>query len=95
VLFNGVKRGLFIRIALAVFIALLAAIVLPNFIGAKALHAQCACINNLHWLDRAKQQWQDEHYKSTNDTPTFEELAPYLGRTNAPLAYPEGGTYLI
>jgi hypothetical protein len=84
---------LFIRIAIAIFIALLAAIAIPNFIGATTTRSQNSCVNNLRHMDGAKQQWQLEHKKSTNDTPTFEDLAPYLGRSS--LSCPQGGTYIL
>src|SRR5207245_2221048 len=37
-----------------------------------------ACINNLRQLDGVKQQWALEHAKKPEDTPTWEDLSPYV-----------------
>jgi len=56
-----------------------------------------ACINNLRLLDASKQQWALENKKQNTDTPTLENLRPYLGRgTNGELPVcPDGGVYTI
>jgi hypothetical protein len=89
------RRKLLFRIGYVLFIVLLGAIAIPNFIGARTTPAQNACVNNLRWLDGAKQQWQLEHNKSTNDTPTFEDLLPYFGSSRISLSCPQGGTYVF
>jgi hypothetical protein len=86
------KRRLFITIATGIFIALLAAIAIPNFIGARTTSAQNACVNNLRQLDGAKIQWALENHKTTNDIPTFADVAPYM---KLPLMCPQGGTYTV
>ena len=53
--------------------------------------AAAPCVNHLMQLDGAKQQWELERHKTTNDTPTLDELRPYLKQT---VACPEGGTYI-
>jgi type II secretory pathway pseudopilin PulG len=69
-------------------LAFLAAIILPNFIGARTSTAQGACINNLRLIDSAKWQWALEKHKDTNDIPFGSDLRPYLGRgTAAELPY--------
>ena len=35
--------------------------------------------NSLNQLDQAKWKWMDEKHKTEGDTPTMEDLAPYLG----------------
>ncbi|MGD1086456.1 MAG: hypothetical protein ABSA47_17100 [Verrucomicrobiota bacterium] len=48
-------------------------------------------------LDSAKQQWALEHKKTATDTPTWEDLRPYLGHGPAgdlPQC-PAGGEYKI
>jgi hypothetical protein len=35
--------------------------------------------NSLYHLDEAKVKWADEKHRSEGDTPTMEDLAPYLG----------------
>jgi hypothetical protein len=39
-----------------------------------------ACINNLRLIDASKQQWALEFRKQNTDTPTADDLRPYLGR---------------
>jgi DNA repair exonuclease SbcCD ATPase subunit len=56
-----------------------------------------ACINNLRLIDAAKQQWALEFKKQTTDTPTVDDLRPYLGpgaNGEFPVC-PDGGTYTI
>jgi hypothetical protein len=54
-----------------------------------------ACVNNLRLIDSAKQQWALEFKKGPNDTPTADDLRPYLGRgVNGEMPVcPEGGSY--
>ena len=61
-------------------IGLLAAIAIPNFVRARQTSQMNACINNLRLIDGAKQQWALEAKKSSTDTPTEAQIAPYLGR---------------
>ena len=74
---------------------MLAAIAIPNFVRARLGAGQCrkpeaarrrsrspqnACIINLRLIDAAKQQWALENNKQNSDTPTAEDIKPYLGR---------------
>jgi RNA polymerase sigma factor (sigma-70 family) len=56
-----------------------------------------ACINNLRLIDSAKQQWALEHNKTGEDTPTWDDIKPYLGRgANGEIPVcPDGGVYTI
>ena len=75
--------------------ALVLAIVVPNFIRARNTKASNACVNNLRIIQGAKEQWALENHKTTNDTPTLEDLRPYMGRGVAgeiPVC-PDGGIY--
>jgi len=56
-----------------------------------------ACINNLRIIDSAKQQWALEFKKQATDTPTMDDLRPYIGRgPNGEVpACPDGGAYTI
>jgi hypothetical protein len=56
-----------------------------------------ACINNLRIIDGAKQQWALEAHKQITDTPTWEDVRPYIGRgPNGELPVcPDGGAYTI
>src|ERR1700733_12318118 len=66
-------------------------------IQAEAQRNMNACVNNLRLIDSAKQQWALENKKQSTDTPTMDDLRPYLVRApNAELpACPEGGVYTI
>jgi uncharacterized phage infection (PIP) family protein YhgE len=56
-----------------------------------------ACVNNLRLIDAAKQQWALENKKGANDTPTWDDLRPYIGhgpQGELPEC-PDGGVYTI
>ena len=77
---------------LAIVPGMLAGIAIPNFVKARTVSQQNACINNLRQLDAAKQQWALENNKKAGDEPTKENLLPYLrGWPNCP----QGGEYHI
>jgi prepilin-type N-terminal cleavage/methylation domain-containing protein len=59
-------------------IGLLAAIAIPNFVKARSVSQQNACINNLRYIDSAKQQWALETRQATNTTPGFSDISGYL-----------------
>jgi len=71
---------------------MLSAIAIPNFIKARTVSQENACINNLRQIDAAKQQWALEKGKQATDVPTWDDLKPYLGRIPH---CPAGGTYTI
>jgi RNA polymerase sigma factor (sigma-70 family) len=57
---------------------------------------QDKCINHLRYIDSAKQQWALEKRKQNKDTPTMEDLKPYLGPfVNEVTVCPDGGVYTI
>jgi hypothetical protein len=86
----------YISIGLSLFfIPMLLAISVPNFIKARDTARTNACINNLHQIDNAKQQWASDHKKASNDVPTAQDLSPYLPRGFAALSCPAGGIYSI
>ena len=51
------------------------------------------CVNYLWEIDAGKREWALEQHKTTNDTPTWEDLRPYL--KNSPYTCPNGGIYTI
>ena len=73
-------------------VGVLSAIAIPNFVKARTTSQLNACINNLRQIDAAKQQWALEKGKKATDTPTKEDLLPYL--RGWPVC-PQGGTYTI
>jgi hypothetical protein len=74
--------------------AMLAAIAIPNFVKARAVSQENACINNLRQIDAAKQQWALEKGKQSTDVPTEDDLKVYLMHSRFPHC-PAGGTYTI
>lgn len=70
----------------------MSAIAIPNFVKARTVSQQNACINNLRMIDAAKQQWALEKGKQSTDVPAMEDLKPYLPRIPH---CPAGGTYTI
>jgi hypothetical protein len=79
------------------WLALLAAIAIPNFNhepkeGRRKMH----CINNLRMIDGAIQQWAFENNKTNSDTVTWLDLKSFLSRGGTELPHcPSGGTYSI
>jgi hypothetical protein len=54
-----------------------------------------ACVSNLRTIQGAKEQWGLENHKTTNDSPTWDDIRPYMGRGAAgeiPIC-PHGGIY--
>jgi transposase len=54
---------------------------------------QSVCINNLHRLQAAKQQWALEKGKTAADVPTPDDISPYLDLTK--IVCPAGGIYSL
>ena len=76
----------------AIMSGALTAIAVPNFVKAREVSQRNACINNLRQIAAAKHEWALENHKTNGDTPTKEDLLPYLDRW--PVC-PSGGTYSI
>src|SRR5437870_7625202 len=76
-------------------IALLASIAIPNFVKARATAQQTGCINNLHQMDGAVQNYATETRKADTATYTIKDLKPYikLDSTGDFTHCPAGGTY--
>ena len=91
---GGLITG-YLGIALIPILGLLTAIAIPNFVKARNTAQMNACVSNLRQIDGAKQIWAQEHNKSATETPTAQELAPYLRVAFSGLKCPAGGTYTI
>ena len=90
---NGNQSAAVVALLPAVAVSgMLAAIAIPNFVKARSTSQQNACINNLRQLDAAKNEWALEKGKKSTDTPTMDDLKPYLGKIPH---CPAGGTYTI
>ena len=88
----GMVTG-YIGIAWAiVFIPMMLAIAVPNFVKARSVAQMNLCINNLQQIEGAKQQWALEHKKEASETPTREDLDKYL-QIGRPVVCPAGGVY--
>jgi competence protein ComGC len=95
---NGGSQGAQMMVLPAVAVAgVLAAIAIPNFVKARASAQENKCASNLRLMDGAKRLWALEHKKQNTDTPTMEDLMPYLAAAlndKAPVC-PAGGVYTI
>lgn len=90
----GLVTG-YIGIVMAIFcIPMLAAIAIPNFVKARQISMQNACINNLRMIQAAKQQWALENQEPDSATPAESDLTPYLPHHLMPHC-PAGGVYAI
>jgi len=72
--------------------AMAAAVAIPNFVRARSVSQENACINNLRQLDAAKNEWALEKGQPAGAVPTKQDLLPYLRRWPA---CPQGGTYTL
>ncbi len=82
--------------AQAAYEARIKAVVDANLgLGTPQGQAAAACIGNLGQIEGAKQQWALENKKAATDTPTWDDIRPYLGRAAQALSCPAGGTYSI
>ena len=88
---------------LAVIPAMLLAIVIPHFSKARQTLSATTCINRLRQMDAVKGAWALELNKTTNDTPTWADISPYIywinftnkWFTNGVPVCPGGGTYAL
>ena len=75
---------------------LLAAIAIPNFVKARTVSQENACINNLRQIDAAKNEWALEKGKKNGDAVTEDDIKPYIRLINGELPKcPAGGTYTL
>ena len=83
----------YLSIALALLaIPLLLAIAIPNFVKARDMAQRNTCVNNMHQIEDAIQQWASENKKDPADEVTLADLEPYLGNG---VQCPAGGTYSV
>jgi hypothetical protein len=78
-----------------VFIPMMLAIAIPNFVKARNTAQMNACINNLRQIEGAKQQWALENKKEKDAIPGPTDLDKYLVHGFNSLKCPVGGTYTI
>ena len=83
-----------IAFAGVVAVLVVAAVVLPAFIRARNTSASNACVNHLHQIAGAKEQWAIENHKATNDVVSWNDIKPYLWHEEVPKCS-DGGTYIL
>ncbi len=90
----GLVTG-YLGIAWAIFIIpLMLAIAIPNFVKARNVAIENACINNLRQIEAAKSEWALGKNKTGGDVPTAQDLTPYLTNGKFPVCI-AGGAYII
>src|ERR1041385_1531238 len=95
-------------IVAAFVILVLAAIAIPNLLSPRMSMAQNACVNNLRWIQIAKNRWAEVYHRSPTDRHTKSDLCSEsisIARSNGTPspgnafkrmpACPAGGTYII
>ncbi len=89
---NGSQDGAkLVLVPMVAVPAVAAGMALPALAKAKAKAQTVACQNSRRQLQIAKQMWAQDKGKSSQDTPTWEDLKPYLG--SADLKCPSNGEY--
>jgi hypothetical protein len=72
-----------------------AAIIIPNFVRARAYSSPSACVANLKQIQGAKETWALERNKTPTDVPTDSDLfGPTVYIREKP-SCPAGGTYVV
>ena len=75
-------------------VALLAAVLIPNFLKAREAAKRKTCLNNLMIVQGAKESWALENMKADVDVATWSDLTAYL-KGGMKLVCPAGGLYSI
>ena len=70
-------------------IGMLTAIAIPNFVKARNTSQTSACINNLHQIDNAIQEWALENKKDAAQKVAYTDISSYLKYS---VICPAGGT---
>jgi len=91
------KTKVYLALAVVAFVPLVM-MYFPAYVRAHSTQSPNACLNTLRQIDGAKQQWMLQYGKSRRDSPTWNDLLPYLGSgtSNGTIPVcPKGGTYII
>jgi hypothetical protein len=92
------KKKIFYAAIFALVIFACTIAIVANFNGARAYSPSHQCENNLRVIEAGKDQWALENNKTTNDTPTWDDIRPYIVHylgTNNFLKCPENGVYTL
>lgn len=95
------KKAVIVVVIMA-FVVIALALAIPPYIREHTVLSAAPCVNRLIQIESAKEQWALERNKSTNDTPKWDDLYPYLANsftnhywTNGEPVCPEGGIYSL
>jgi hypothetical protein len=77
----------------ALAVGMVAGLTLPAVAKAKEKSQRMACISHLQQINNAKQQWALENKKKPEDTPTWDDIKPFLGSSGSVPVCPRGGSY--
>jgi len=80
-------------IPVALFVFVVAAMVIPSAVGARQASERNSCINNLRQINRAKQEWAQQNQKQPTDTPIDNDLFGSTSRHQSSPICPVGGSY--
>ncbi len=61
-------------------LGLLAAVTVPSFVHARGWSKQDLCINNLRYIDGAKQEWAIDNKVNPDGAPVLDDIRIYLRR---------------
>lgn len=76
-------------------IGILAALVIPSFIRARARSSQTSCINNLRQIESAKSQWALANKAAANASPSDADLFGVTLYIKTKPQCPAGGVYTV
>ena len=88
----------FSLIELAIVVAVLgviAVIAMQNLFSARKTAEDKICIANLKTIVHAKEQWGFDNGKKETEEPTYNDIKPYLTKTQTQNICPIGGKYTI
>jgi hypothetical protein len=85
------KKSL-IAAAVASVVIVAAVSTVPAFIRVRNTPSAAPCVVNLMQMAGAKESWALENRKSTNDTPVWDDIRPFL---KPGMSCPQGGTYTL
>ncbi len=94
---NSNRRSGFTLIEIMIVIGIIGLLMLaamPNLLNSRKKAAKGICQMNIEQIDGWKQAWALDYKKGDKDTPTEDDLKPYLKDNKFP-ACPANGVYTI
>jgi hypothetical protein len=74
------SRKSLILILGSTFVISLSAFVTPYYVRARDSTASNVCVNSLRQIECVKEEWRLENKKTSKDTPTWDDIRPYIGK---------------